>query len=298
MKQMSIFDFAKLRRHHIADQCVCCGSETLSSCPAILMPFVAHRTFGWAPVTIDESWGLHTVKRGVAYTVCRSLQCQTCGLLFSDIRFAEDELERLYKDYRGPEYTALREQYEPGYTQRNEALVNEINYNGILESFLEQHLPAGPLVILDWGGDSGKNTPLRSRALRHDVYDISNTMVIAGANSLRRDQLSEHHYDLIVCSNVLEHVPYPGDLIRNIMDIMTTQSLLYIEVPYEDLMRQHGDQALTHKKHWHEHINFFSLSSLCALMGNVGLRVISLQSDSSVTAGLKSASIIQMACRK
>jgi hypothetical protein len=297
MKSRNAFDFTQLRRHRVADQCVCCGSQTLDAAAAILMPFVAHRTFGWAPALIDGSWGLQTVTAGMAYSVCRSLQCADCGLLFSDIRFADDELGRLYHDYRGDDYTALRESYEPGYVIRNESLAGRIDYGGALERFLEPHLPIGKLAILDWGGDSGKNTPLQSRANQHDIFDISNVPVITGARAVSREQAISQHYDLVVCSNVLEHVPYPHDLLQDMRHAMTPRSILYIEVPFEELMRQHGDRALAMKKHWHEHVNFFSLESLRALVTNVGLKVVAMSTDSMITAALKSSYLIQVACR-
>jgi hypothetical protein len=169
------FDFNQLCRHRVADQCVCCGSQNLHGTPAILMPFVAHRCFGWAPTLIDESWGLNTVQKGMAYTVCKSLQCTDCGLLFSDIRFSDDELERLYSGYRNADYTALRETYEPGYTLRNNALGQQIDYGGILETFLTPLLPERPLAVLDWGGDSGKKHAVAAarpppRRLRHQQH--------------------------------------------------------------------------------------------------------------------------------
>lgn len=297
MSPQQQFDLRRLRRHRVADQCVCCGSTELNTAPAILMPFVAHRAFGWAPVAIDESWGLRTVPTGMAYTVCRSMQCGNCGLLFSDIRFADNEMVRLYKDYRGVEYTALREQYEPGYTLRNEALQGSIDYGELLNRFLEPLLPNEPLAILDWGGDSGKNTPLRYRARQHDVYDISNNPVIAGARAVTREQVIEHRYDLIVCSNVLEHVSYPSDLLEDMRRAMVPQTLLYVELPFEEVMRQHGDMAIAHKKHWHEHINFFSPNAIRTLLANVGLSVVALNTDSSITAGLKSSYMMQIACR-
>lgn len=297
MSPQQQFEFRRLRRHRVADQCVCCGSIELNTAPAILMPFVAHRAFGWAPVAIDESWGLRTVPTGMAYTVCRSMQCGKCGLLFSDIRFADDEMTRLYKDYRGAEYTALREQYEPGYTLRNEALQGSIDYGELLSRFLEPLLPNEPLAILDWGGDSGKNTPLRYRARQHDVYDISDNPVIAGVRAVSREQAIEHRYDLIVCSNVLEHVSYPSDLLEDMRRVMDPQTLLYVELPFEEVMRQHGDMAIAHKKHWHEHINFFSPNAIRTLLANVGLSVVALNTDSSITAGLKSSYMMQIACR-
>lgn len=290
------FDFTQLRRHRVADQCVCCGGQNLRGVPAILMPFVAHRCFGWAPAMIDVSWGLNTVQKGMAYTVCKSLQCGDCGLLFSDIRFAENELGRLYRGYRDAEYTTLRETYEPGYTQRNDALGQQIDYGGILEQFLNPLLPERALAILDWGGDSGKNTPLRQRASRHDVYDISNIAVVKGARAVAREQAMADCYDLIVCSNVLEHVSYPSDLLQDIQQAMRPKSLLYIEVPYEEVMRSHGQGALQRKRHWHEHVNFFSPESLQTLVTNTGMKTVSMNLDASITAGLKSSYLMQIAC--
>jgi hypothetical protein len=106
----------------IATSCVCCEGQNLDKSPAILMPFVAHRAFGWAPVTIDESWGLKTVSEGLAYSLCNSLLCRDCGLVFLDIRFDNEALSRLYADYRGEDYIHLRDTYEPGYRSRNDDL--------------------------------------------------------------------------------------------------------------------------------------------------------------------------------
>ena len=96
-------------RERVAKTCVCCVNSSLNKSPAIVMPFVAHRAFGWAPVTIDDSWGLKTIKSGTAYTVCNTLFCPDCGFLFLDMRFSEEELAGLYDGYRNAEYTDLRE---------------------------------------------------------------------------------------------------------------------------------------------------------------------------------------------
>ena len=127
-------------KERISTHCVCCGSANIKSSPAILMPFVAHRAFGWAPVVIDESWGLSTIKNGNAYSLCKSLYCGECGFLFLDIRFTDKELDRLYFEYRGERYTELREYYEPGYSIRNQNLTGVINYLNEIEAFLAPHL--------------------------------------------------------------------------------------------------------------------------------------------------------------
>lgn len=284
-----------LNKERIATQCVCCSSENIKSSPAVLMPFVAHRTFGWKPVVIDESWGFLTIKNGNAYSICNSLYCTDCGFLFLDIRFSEKELSNLYNNYRGTEYNTLRESYEPGYTKRNDQLNAGIGYIRNIEEFLEPHLK-NPISILDWGGDTGKNTPFKDKNSLLDIYDISNKTVILGAKLVTKEEAQANKYKLIVCSNVLEHVPYPSDLLVDIKKTMDKESILYIEVPLENLMMGNTIDLHLIKKHWHEHINFYSEKSLRYLIENSGLEVINLN-RLKVTDGEASSFTFQVACR-
>ncbi len=108
----------------IASRCICCDGDRLHKSPAILMPFVAKRVFDWEPVEITSDWGMKTLRVGMAYPLCNSLQCRDCGALFLDIRFSDAEMARLYSGYRDAEYTALRERFEPGYAALNTALAS------------------------------------------------------------------------------------------------------------------------------------------------------------------------------
>ena len=264
---------------HVASHCVCCGSADLHRCPAVLMPFIAHRIYQWAPVVIDESWGLNTIATGHAYSLCHSLLCQDCHLLFLDIRFSDAELSRLYQNYRGDEYTALRERYEPGYKERNDGLIQGINYLDAVEAFLAPHLPES-IALLDWGGDSGINTPFKhDEANSIHLYDISGAETIGRIKKVSRQTATQNVYDLVVCSNVMEHVPYPKDLLEDIKSVMQPSTVLYIEVPRENLVRDYSDSSalLGKKRHWHEHINFFSERALMALLNGAGLSVLSFK---------------------
>jgi len=48
---------------------------------------------------------------------------------------------------------------------------------------------------------------------------------------------------------------------------------LYIEVPYEPVWRQWDGAGLPKKRHWHEHVNFFTPTSLRRLVEAHGLTV-------------------------
>ena len=281
-------------KERVATHCVCCGSRALDRSPAVLMPFVSHRVFGWAPVEITAAWGLRTLKTGTSYAICNSLQCRDCGHLFLDIRFDEQEMARLYEGYREEAYTALREHYEPGYRERNQGLNAGVGFLPEVEAFLAPHLPRRPRV-LDWGGDTGINTPFKdSNSLLH-IYDISGKGgLVAGAQAVGRGAALAQEYDLLVCSQVLEHVPYPGDVLQDLVQAMRPGTLLYVEVPQEQLMR--GSDPLQNKHHWHEHINFFSERSLDVLLGNHGLRVVASQ-QLPVIGGGAASHVFQFACR-
>lgn len=281
----------------IAQACACCGSSELERSPAILMPFVAHRVFGWVPVEVTAAWGLRDLALGHAYAVCNTLHCVACGLIFLDLRFDSEELGRLYQDYRGEEYTLLRDRYEPGYASRNQQLLRGGDYVAQVENLLVPLLPA-PQRVLDWGGDSGVNTPFRGRLVKHHVLDISNRPLVKGAQRVDAREAREHHYQLVVLSQVLEHVPEPLALLYEVAGVLAADSLLYIEVPFEGLVQQitTGLAGWEDKRHWHEHINFYAETSLRALVVRAGLEVVSL-GNLEVDVGNGPVLVFSLVCR-
>lgn len=281
----------------IARTCICCGAEDLSAAPAILMPFVAHRAFGWTPVRIDASWGLRTVEAGNAYALCNSLLCARCGLLFLDMRFSDDEMRRLYDGYRGDEYCRLRERYEPGYSERNRTLSAARGHLREVEAFLLPLLGAPPACVLDWGGDTGCNAPFLGAGGRIDVFDISRKAPVDGVRRVDWETVQSEQYDLVVCSHVLEHLPDPRQALLEIRDVLGPRSLLYVELPLEKLMEAHPVDPLSLKRHWHEHVNFFTRASLEALMARSGLAVVGLRT-ARVRVEDHHCAIYQLACRR
>lgn len=240
------------------------------------------------PVEITPAWGLRDIRPGYAYSICNTIFCPQCESIFCDMRFEPDEMQRLYAGYRDITYTSLREQFEPGYTQRNASLEAEATYLPRVEQFLSPHVARNGR-ILDWGGGSGVNTPFRLTAATHHVFDISRAPTIPGATNVTGEAIRSQCYDLIVLSEVLEHVSYPNELLHQVSDAMTHDTILYIEVPYEDLVKTSKNigKEWPMKKHWHEHINFFSERSLECLLENNNLRLVE-KTTFDVVAGLKS----------
>jgi hypothetical protein len=260
---------------NIADRCICCDGDRLRKSPAVLMPFVAKRVFDWEPVEITPDWGMQTLNLGMAYPLCNSLQCEDCGALFLDIRFGDVEMDRLYSGYRAADYTVQRDRFEPGYATRNTTLMERAAYLPLVEAMIEPHL-SRPLHILDWGGDTGLNTPFRDGADSVSVYDISGLPMAEGVTAVDRAGLAAAPFNLVVCSNVLEHVPTPAALLAEITSVMRPETLMYLEVPLEAYVVENAgvENLAARKKHWHEHINFFTEAALRALIGRCGLRIV------------------------
>jgi hypothetical protein len=262
----------------IARECICCAGRELSKSPAILMPFVANRVFGHEPMEIKPEWGLRDLSPPpprMAYTLCNSLQCRECGALFLDYRFSDAQMTALYSGYRDEHYTRQRTRYEPGYAARSVDLdVKEEARITQAEQWLAPYLPEQP-AILDWGGANGINSPFFDRCRFLHIYDISKVEVVNGT-AVDLQQTRESKYDLVSCMQLLEHAPFPLDTLHELLPAIGPETLLYLEVPYETLMREHPGnlQLAPLKHHWHEHVNFFTPLALKRLVERAGLRII------------------------
>jgi hypothetical protein len=261
----------------ISNECIACGSFNIDSSPAFFMPFISHRAFNSPMSRISkEITGLRDILDGYAYQFCRSLYCRSCGHLASDIRFNDEQMRNLYRDYRGDDYLKLREFYEPGYIKRNSIFNHEYHYRDMVDSFILRYMEIYPKSALDWGGDTGINTPLKEQLKLHHIFDISNTEPVKGASLVNEDTIPNYLYDLVVCQHVLEHLPFPSQSIANLVKKINGDPFFYFEVPHEPIMRKTPTHQTPNKKHWHEHINFYTEDSLAKLLLRCGLTPISV----------------------
>ncbi len=263
----------------IYDECLACGSLEIQSNPAFFMPFITDRAFKMPMFQItQQNTGLKDIFNGFAYQYCNSLYCKSCGHLSCDLRFNDEQMKNLYHNYRGSDYLELREHYEPGYINRNNIFNKEYHYRKLVDQFITESITKHPISVLDWGGDSGINTPLKEKVKTHHIFDISNVEPINGACLVGEDEICKFTYDLVVCQHVIEHLPFPTKSINNLVKKINGNPLFYFEVPHEKVMRNLPANEFPKKIHWHEHINFYSEKSMAKLLSRCGLKVINLKS--------------------
>ena len=234
----------------IATKCICCNSSSMKKHKAFLAPFMAYKALGYHPSNsvimsyVRAMWG-------------KSLKCRECGVMFSDMRFNDEEMAKYYCNYMGDDYSELREHYEPFFKACRHKHATRLRPNlSDEEIFISRYI--SPKRILDYGGGKGVNTPFSSTDAIIHIYDIGDKNC---------ELLPDFGYDLIKCCYVLEHVSYPQDILNNIKKLMNENTFLYVEVPHERI-------PYFLKWWWHEHINFFTPKGMENLIRNCGMTLV------------------------
>ncbi len=187
------------------------------------------------------------------------IHCKSCGIYYSQYRPTDEEMDRLYKDYRGEIYVKQRIRFEPEYTA-------DVYYDKEVErqrknrlgAYLKENVNVENIrYFLDYGGDNGEFIPDEFNNAYRYVYDISGVDVVPGVCRIKSfDELKNYDWDLITCCHVLEHVSDPMQIVKIMTGLLHEGSYLYIEVPYEDWFKQYSYIEIN------EHINFFCIRTM------------------------------------
>jgi hypothetical protein len=276
------------------DECVICGCTILRQKPGVVSPFLAKRIWERRPFPVALA------------------ECSDCGFKFFNPRLEATEEERLYVGYRSPEYQTMRQSFEPWYTEKLNASISSPESwrtrKSLLASLFRERLNLDGRTfdsVLDFGGDRGDLIAKLFPGSRRFVYEISGVRPITGVETLRTlEECRRYPIDLIITSNVLEHVGSPREVISQIASIAGPQTLVFNEVPLESptdwrsrLKRlvQAGILSIARPAlAWqvtgpgvfnlmHEHVNYFSQRSLDRLMQVSGFDVVT--SDDYVVFG-------------
>ena len=182
---------------YIMKTCGACGSEKITKSPAILAPFIADRVFDWAPIEITAEWGLRSINSGFAQCRVNSVGCYDCASIFLDLRFDNEEVQRLYHDYRGHEYTSCRIKHEPDYKTKSEQFNFRYPYILGAESWIKSYI--SPKSVLDWGGGNGFNSMFKYAGNESYVHDVSGVSIGSGIKSFSNHDC-DVVFDLVTCN--------------------------------------------------------------------------------------------------
>lgn len=165
------------------------------------------------------------------------LICGNCGLQSFNPGLDTGDLASLYRGYRSSEYQRERQRVEPWYTPmfnanlESESLI--LRRRSAVRNILNAHLDFRPRNILDYGGNRGElAAPIFPDSSTY-VFDISGKQPLPNVTRLNDlDACRAIDFDLVVCSNVLEHVTRPMQMLQQIL-YAAPQATLFLEVPIE-----------------------------------------------------------------
>lgn len=260
--------------------CVICDGAIVKVKQALVAPFLAERIWKRKPFCVEL------------------VRCTGCGFLFYNPRLDDEELQRLYEAYRREEYLRQRHSSEPWYTEKFNADLASAPFYAMRRERLRALLGrvlAGRRIerVLDYGGDHGDLVAGLLEGAKAFVYDISGVCPAEGVASVPVPGAAMA--DLILSSNVLEHVGFPKVLVQEIARSAPKDGLILLEVPCEEplgtprIVRRVAQVAIMSLFHpkltrhvmrpaslymMHEHINYFTEHSLEQLMRSCGISVM------------------------
>lgn len=194
--------------------------------------------------------------------------CKKCGFLFTANPFSEEQLSNRYKNFSKFEFDSteyfLQESDE--YKKRCVRQFNFINaaVGDTFTSVLEIGAASGYNLSLYSDKEvKGVEPSLKNCRLAQKNYhvDMYNGMF---ADFIKKES---RKYDLLFLSHVLEHIVNPHDFILECKKVCNRY--IFIEVPSMDYKFIEEPLGMFCE----EHVNYFTLESLCNLMDSVGFEL-------------------------
>lgn len=198
------------------------------------------------------------------------VQCHTCGMLYDDIQFSNDQLRAYYR--RNEHYAASGTGGTGGASQDNLERYDRIldllkadesgvlvdygcGQGGFISRCLENNLKA-----------VGIEASAKSRATAHNA----GLQVYASLESFIQDN-SIGNIQAVIFSHVLEHLIHPKQLIREFAEYADA-ALVYIEVPDADSYLL--AQAVRWQEMYFEHLSHFCKHSLMELAKRSSVEIL------------------------
>ena len=252
--------------------------------------------------------------------VSKYMYCGTCSSGFFDYRYSDDEMSRIYSNYRGENYLNIRLKWEPWYNKAFNEEHDSAEFISMrqesLYQFLHKFLPNIPKTVVDVGGDRGQYIPSFGQTESYVIESSSKNLV----NGIKRLSSLEEisRCDLVLYSHVLEHVANPKDEVNYLLQ---NCKYVYVEVPFglPNISKNRKSKsklvlkliASLNPQLWRidsnpstgrlpksgiliqsEHINFFSERSMHALAESLGVEA-NIEVNSIQTPDHSVASVIQ-----
>jgi len=219
-------------------------------------------------------------------------RCGDCGFVYARLLPPSTFLSRLYDEVIDPEACRKGSENPQSYARRM----------GYIATMLALSPEKVPLRALDFGCGLGVSVRLLQAAgVEVVAYDRSETRIEAAKATDCIVAEREHElielapYDILICDNVLEHVPNPHNTLEVLSSVSAPDAVLYVSVPSYEKGFVHRQLNALKKglavdmtlNPW-EHLSYFDLDHLDRLLQRHGyFPILACQLPVHVDIGLR-----------
>ncbi len=214
------------------------------------------------------------------------VRCKNCGFVFVSSLPTDEEVDAYYKSdvfWQSKMTTSVKYDFprwsdvfknNPSLDERRHRAIRQFNYIAKLKNF------DNTLSILDIGAGFSPFLYVCKQNKLKNLYAIEPSKEICdflkkqgvsiAANTFEEwfEKNENKKFDLIVVSHTLEHLKYPGYFLSNISKYLTSNGVLYVEVPHRD------DR---HEIHGGLHFLFFNVATLRLALEKYDFQVIDIK---------------------
>jgi hypothetical protein len=194
-------------------------------------PSCGHKKYEKTALAVVSPW---IRELGVTNKILsRYFTCAICGSGWMGLRYSEAGMRALYKDYRGPRYTEIRNKWEgwygASYNLGHES-ENWVKHRALaIREFLGDYVTLSEYHVVDVGGDTGQISQ-QLGAKSTEVVELSDRNVTSEnfSESESSDTRNRSGKKLAILAHVLEHVSDPTTTIRQ---LLVEYPIVYVEIP-------------------------------------------------------------------
>lgn len=201
------------------------------------------------------------------------LRCVECGQVFSGKIPYEEEIRKLYENYYSERNTTPNEVTRKRYSELLRRFRRYRETNRILD------VGCGFGFFLSAAMDDGwraYGTEVSQSAFHYlEKLEIPDGQMFMG--DVADMGLEEGSFDVVTMFEVIEHLPDPSRVLREICSLLRKDGLLYLTTPNYDSLNRYllGDFWSIIQPH--EHLFYFTVGSLGRLLRRVGYEVRSFR---------------------
>lgn len=198
-------------------------------------------------------------------------ECQNCGLAFIAPRPSEEAILQIYKNQDADFETLKNKFYDQKKIGSTKSIVRRISKFRKIAGSRVLDIGCGPGSLLyEFKKAGAKGTGLEiSKALAY--FGRKELGLDIQEGTLENSNLSLASFDIVICSNLIEHLPDPAGFFSRLPRVLIPAGILYISTPNYDATKEYGNKWPGFYRDF-EHIFYFKKRSLTYALSRLDLK--------------------------